>query len=359
FHQKGGFDIVIANPPYGGKYDDRAIPFFKRFYRCVGSKNKKGSFDTFALFIEKGFNILKKNGNLIFITPISVTSSDSMVSLHELLENNCKIIKISSYAVRPQPVFESAVVNTSIISFIKTLTPAEKILLTKMYRKGKGFRLEDLLNNLQFIDVKEHKLRGRYPKISLKIEKDILEKLFKIKTKIKDLLRKKGKPIYYRTTGGRYFKVITNYSTNSTKEKAIYFDSEIANSIGAILSSNLFFWWYQIYSNNLDLKSYEIESFPIPLEKLNSEIIGTLERVYDEYLQDIERHANIRKTKRYANINEFKEYKIAKSKHLVDKIDDIIGPLYGLTNEEVEFIKNYEIEFRLSGDEEGGENNEN
>ncbi|WP_353686056.1 N-6 DNA methylase [Thermodesulfovibrio sp. 3462-1] len=359
FHQKGGFDIVIANPPYGGKYDDRAIPFFKRFYRCVGSKNKKGSFDTFALFIERGFNILKKNGNLIFITPISVTSSDSMVSLHELLENNCKIIKISSYAVRPQPVFESAVVNTSIISFIKTLTPAEKILLTKMYRKGKGFRLEDLSNNLQFIDVKEYKLRGRYPKISLKIEKDILEKLFKIKTKIKDLLRKKGKPIYYRTTGGRYFKVITNYSTNSTKEKAIYFDSEIANSIGAILSSNLFFWWYQIYSNNLDLKSYEIESFPIPLEKLNSEIIGTLERVYDEYLQDIERHANIRKTKRYANINEFKEYKIAKSKHLVDKIDDIIGPLYGLTNEEVEFIKNYEIEFRLSGDEEGGENNEN
>jgi len=36
----------------------------------------------------------------------------------------------------------------------------------------------------------------------------------------------KGNPIYYRTTGGRYFKIVTNYSTGSTKEKAILFDKK-------------------------------------------------------------------------------------------------------------------------------------
>jgi hypothetical protein len=46
-------------------------------------------------------------------------------------------------------------------------------------------------------------------------------------------------------------------------------------------------------------------------------------------------------------IDSFKEYKIRKSKHLIDKIDDIICPLYGLTPEETEFVKNYEIEFRV------------
>lgn len=42
-----------------------------------------------------------------------------------------------------------------------------------------------------------------------------------------------------------------------------------------------------------------------------------------------------------------KEYKLRKSKHLIDKLDDLICPLYGLTKEETDFIKNYEIEFRL------------
>ena len=69
-------------------------------------------------------------------------------------------------------------------------------------------------------------------------------------------------------------------------------------------------------------------------------------------MKDIEANANVRQTTRYANIDSFKEYKIGKSKASIDKIDDIIGPLYGLSKEEIEFIKNYEIEFRL-GDNEG------
>ncbi|MCL0065198.1 hypothetical protein M1N84_04875, partial [Dehalococcoidia bacterium] len=150
------------------------------------------------------------------------------------------------------------------------------------------------------------------------------------------------------TTGGRYFKVITNYSTGSTKEKSLIFDERFANSIGAILSSNLFFWYYQIYSNNLDLKSYEIESFPIPIEKLANGRIKNLEKLYDDYLNDIEKNANVRNTERYANITSFKEYKIGRSKKFIDAIDDFIGPLYGLSKQEIEFIKNYEIEFRLS-----------
>jgi len=32
---------------------------------------------------------------------------------------------------------------------------------------------------------------------------------------------------------------------------------------------------------------------------------------------------------------------------LIDRINDLICPLYGLTSEETDFIKNYEIEFRL------------
>jgi adenine-specific DNA-methyltransferase len=358
-----GFDIVIGNPPYGANYPSELKKYFIENYSTAKTikGEQKGSLDTYTLFIEKGFNLLKPYGILIFIVPISITSSESVEGLHNLLERNCKIIKISSYAVRPQPIFQNSVVNTSIISFIKTLTPAEKILCTKMHRKSKDISISDILNNLEFIDVKEFKLKGRYPKISYQIEKDILQKIFdKNNIPMENLIRSQGKPIYYRTSGGRYFKIVTNYPTGSTKEKALYFDKDIADIIGAILSSNLFFWFYQIYSNNLDLKLYDISIFCIPYKKFleNPDLIKKIEKVYNEYLNDIEKNAIVKKTTRYKKIKKFKEYRIKKSKHIIDKIDDIICPLYGMTEKEIDFIKNYEIKFRL-GDEDSGDEEEN
>lgn len=348
-----GFDIVIGNPPYGAKVNDSEKNYFQLNYKTAKTIKgiQKGSLDTYTLFIELGHNICKKSGNLHYIVPISITSSDSVTGVHKLLEETCSLIKISSYAVRPEPVFENAVVNTSIIFFKKDLLPVKSILSTKMYRKKGELNLKYLLENLQFINVLDVKLSGRYPKISLDIEKQILKKIFNQKIKIRDLIKTKGDNIYYRFAGGRYFKVFTNYSTGSSAERTITFDKKIANSIAAILSSNLYFWFYQIYSDNLNLKSYEIESFTIPIEKLTDEIIIQLEQIYSSYLADIERNANIRQTTKYANIDSFKEYKIGKSKHLIDQIDDIICPLYELTKEETEFIKNYEIQFRLQDEE--------
>lgn len=188
---------------------------------------------------------------------------------------------------------------------------------------------------------------GRIPKIGSEMEKDILSKIFK-NVPIKTLHDDKGQPIYYRTTGGRYFKVVTNYPTGSTKEKPLYFRKELTNAIGCILSSSLAFWFYQIYSNNLDWKTYEIDSFTIPL--LSTENVNFLKTLYSRYLTDIEANANTRITSGEStyNVDSFKEYKIVHSKSIIDEIDDYICPLYGLTQEETDFIKNYELQFRLA-----------
>lgn len=96
----------------------------------------------------------------------------------------------------------------------------------------------------------------------------------------------------------------------------------------------------------MHIKLYEIESFKLPIEKLTDSRIEDLEKLYEEYLVDIEANAQVRQTKQYANIDSFREYKIGKSKKLIDKIDKFIGPLYGLTDEEIQFIINYDLEFR-------------
>ena len=344
-----GFDIVIGNPPYGAKLSQEDKEVLKKKYISAQTIKgiQKGSLDTYTLFIELGYNLLKKGGNLGFIVPISITSSEAVTGIHKLLRNNCRAIKLSSYAVRPKPVFENAMVNTSIIQYVKTNTSCESILSTKMYRRGKNFNLEQLINNLEFVETKDLMLLGRIPKISYNIERNILTKILNQKT-ISKYLSEKGSPIYYRAAGGRYFKVVTNYSTGSSAEKMLLFSSKLSNSIGGILSSNLSFWFYQIYSDNLNWKSYEIENFTIPY--LSDKDIVALEKLYQKYLADIENNAKNRTVTEDSSyhISEFKEYKIQKSKHIIDQIDDLICPLYGLTQEEIDFIKNYEIEFRLS-----------
>lgn len=349
---KGGFDIVIGNPPYGAKYSEECKRFYKENYvtaKTITGK-QKASLDTFTLFIEHGYNILKRNGNLAYIVPMALTSSDSLTGVHRILLEKCDNVYISSYAVRPKPVFERAVVNTSILLFTKTEKKCQHIFSTKMHRRNNGaFNLQYLIDHLQFTDVQDYMLYGRIPKIGTKIEKSILSKI-NIHNKLSSFYCSNGSPIYYRTTGGRYYKVVTNYSTGSTKENPLIFDTKIANIIGCVLSSNLSFWFYQIYSNNLDWKSYEIESFTLP--KLSNEDIDILEKLYDKYLKDIEKNANVRLSTGNSKylVDSFKEYKIVRSKPIIDEIDDYIGPLYGLTQEEIDFVKNYELEFRMAGE---------
>ena len=127
--------------------------------------------------------------------------------------------------------------------------------------------------------------------------------------------------------------------------------------IAAILSTSLFWLYQQTYTNALDLKHFEIETFPLfALESLTPAQIEGIETLYDEYLSDIERNVSVRTSseKSSYNVAQFKNYKLGRSKALIDKLDDAIGQFYGLTEAEIDFIKNFELEFRMSGaDSEG------
>jgi type I restriction-modification system DNA methylase subunit len=352
------FDIMIGNPPYGAVYPTEHKEYFLQKYDSAKTTDiivkgnvvgkLKGSLDTFSLFIENGFNSLKKDGYLTFIVPLSVISSDSMTALHDILEKNCSVITVASMCDRPQQIFHLSHKKTAIIGFRKDLQKNKRILSTQMYRKDKETSLKNLLKQFKFINVAGLGLRGRYAKISLPIEKRILKKLRnKSHVRIRDLIDENGKPIYYRATGGMYYNVITNKTMESTKEKLLYFDKKLTDVIGAILSSSLFWWYQQVYTNGLDLKSYEIGSFPIPVKRLTPAVRQKIEKLYKKYLRDIERHVVEHETTEYKHVTKYKEYKIRYSKALIDAIDNIICPLYGLTKEECEFIKNYELRFRI------------
>ena len=324
------FDIVIGNPPYGAKISAEDKKYFKENYKYAN----QGSLDTYKIFIEKGFNLLDKNGNLNFIVPISITSSKSNIELHKMILDNCEFVKVSSYSDAPSRIFYNADQNVSIINFMKTNTKTKILLTTKINKKLSSQSIDSVIKNMSFVNSVNFTQSGAFCKIGLPIEKSIMQKLYSQKQTIKDLMGGKQK-LYYRTTGGRYYKIYTSYSTKSSKENS--FNVENSKLVAALMSSTLFYWFRNSYSNNRDNYVSEFERFPIP--NFSKEIINKLEKLGKEYETDIE--------KNHDYSNGVKTYKIRKSKHIIDKIDRLICPLYGLTEEEMEFIIGYELEFRV------------
>lgn len=192
---------------------------------------------------------------------------------------------------------------------------------------------------------------GRYAKVGSEIEIRILNKLFSVNNRLVDYEHAIGKPIFYRAAGGRYFNVVTDYTTNTSAEKSI--NVEFTKQVGLCLSSTMFWFYQQVYTDGLNLKSTEIKSFPLPdFRTLGKKKLDEMAKLYQSYLADIEQKANVRQSsgKSSYNVDSFKEYKIVRSLDMVGKIDDLVCSLYNLNKEETEFIKNYEIELRKSGE---------
>jgi len=61
---KGGFDVIVGNPPYGAKLSKKDQEYLLKAYQS-------GSTETVILFIQKSLNLLKKGGYLGFIIPKS------------------------------------------------------------------------------------------------------------------------------------------------------------------------------------------------------------------------------------------------------------------------------------------------
>lgn len=350
---KEGFDVVIGNPPYGGTYPSEYKEYFQANYESAKTitGRRKGSLDTFSLFIDRGLNIADNNSTLTYIVPMAVTSSDSMTALHNMMFRICETIYISTYSNRPKKIFDNADQRVAIIWCQKNGKPTKYLFTTKVNKRYEDTSVQKVINGLQYVNSFPFVKYGRIPKVGTDIELSILGKIYKSKTTLSDLFDEKGKPVYYRSSGGRYYNIITNFSTGSTKEKSIVVKSKYRDLITAILSSNLYFWFYHIYSNNLDLKSYELEIFPIPIENFSQENIENIEGIYNEYLKDLHKHSKLKKVN-YVHVSEYREYYARYSKNIIDKIDMAIKEPYNLTDEEINFIINYDLKFRIDDDEE-------
>lgn len=108
-----GFDLIIGNPPYIRQEELKELkPHLAKNYKVY-----KGTSDIYTYFYELGFNVLKDNGVLSYITSNKYTRAGYGEALREfLLKNTCILKYIDLNGIK---VFDSATVDTSILSFEK------------------------------------------------------------------------------------------------------------------------------------------------------------------------------------------------------------------------------------------------
>lgn len=111
--EKGGFDIVIGNPPYKILTKNNT-PELNKYCKDFISFKKSSSKNLYILFIEKALYLLQKKGTFSYIVPEGLFKTRSYAGCVELLEKAGYVktsVTFSSY------VFENAVTGSLIFVF--------------------------------------------------------------------------------------------------------------------------------------------------------------------------------------------------------------------------------------------------
>lgn len=355
---KGGFDVVVGNPPYVEYGTKLKAVYTLKDYTTLECGNLH------AYVAERCFKLISGNGLIGLIIPLPSINTSRMVSLQNMIKPKPKKkgrnVWISAFDERPSSLFDG-VDQRLIIELIGKETEDCNLYTTGIKRWYSSAR-ENLFPSINYSKQTDKNLT--YTSSILKIqnnevETNILGKFYSNKP-ISYL--KSDQPtknvIYYRTAGGRYWKVISDKpsGTDTVSEKAAYFRSLTSHQAVAIISSSTFWWYYSCHFDMFNLKDYMI--FGFRFSDASPETLNQLSKLGKDYLKSLEHNAEVKtinsKTK---GTIEQKQFVVSKSKSIIDEIDKVLAQHYKFNADELEFIINYDIKNRM-GKELTGEDEE-
>lgn len=354
-NDRGGFDVIIGNPPYV-VYTDKAFLYkINKYYTTRDCAN------LYAFCVERSYQLLNNKFRFGMIVPNSSISADKMSPLQKQITIN-KSCWISNYAWRPSKLFEGA---DMLLAIILNTDKNKPQTFSTIYHKWYNEYRKDLFSSISYTDVTDIKIDGSMPKLPSSFVVNILRKMCSRSQYhlLPEFINSfSSYKLYYFRAVQYWFKILDRepifeedgVHKTTGEMKPLYFDTEDkCKATIAILSSSLFFLHYIIWSSCQVVNRRDFNFF-IDFNSLEDNNLEHLVRLSEALQQDYQQNSHVIKrnySKKGRNFTMEKQHFFIKfSKPIIDEIDKVLARHYGFTEEELDFIINYDIKYRM-GDE--------
>lgn len=198
------------------------------------------------------------------------------------------------------------------------------------------------------------------PKVGAPTAASIIQKLLLTSnnTVSRWLVKSSSNTLFFHRTPGYWIRIMNfqPYFKSPTADKSIHhireihFDKEkYASFTGSVVSSSLYFFCFFSLGNCRNLTLTDVKDFGVGHPSL--EVLDIAAKLFIKLMNDYQTNSFIN----YRGSTEFQEFDWAHSKPIIDEIDTLLAEHYGFTEEELDFIINYDIKYRMgrgSGEEE-------
>jgi hypothetical protein len=266
----------------------------------------------------------------------------------------------TSFSTRPSKLFEGAEQRLTI--FVQTPNDADSSskLFSAGYLKWSTVERPYLFELLEYVAASPAVARkDAWPKTRGSLEAQILQKMTRYRSLAQSGFLGGGAHLYYKNTGLRYFNTVTlnpprcrinGKETSSSRETVLDTETSALHVVHCYLLSTAFFMYYQMMSNCRDLNPSDITLAPLPpIQKPFGEfkrLSGEIERDYTK------KSRTITMNNKLTGMVELQSISPARSKEFLDRIDTLLASYFQFTEEELDFIINYDIKLRVGPDAE-------
>jgi len=344
-HKEGGFDVIIGNPPYV-EYSK-----VKKDYTIKGYETEFCG-NLYAYVMERSTKLNSSYGHIGLIVPMSITSIREYIPLRKYIEKEYQEVWATNHAIRPTCLFTGVSQRVSIV--LCTRNGSKKHFSTDYLRT---FYPNHLFQCFTFVEREaSFNIDNVIPKLSKEIEISILRRMiiYKPISEI-DFSKTAKNEMFFKDYGETYWIFPMNFTPWLTPVKSYnslkFSNKALMNCVVAYLNSSLFYWFYSAISDCWHFGKWHISKTPIGFDKMEMEIKINLESLGSKLMTDFSEHRIIRYDSRIGG--DLYEYKVSSSKPIIDEIDKVLAEHYGFTNEELDFIINYDIKYRMGKELEG------
>ena len=350
---EGGFDVIIGNPPYV-EYKD-----IKKTYEVSGFRSEQCG-DLYSFCTERSLALLRARGWLGLILPISIFGTDGFAPLQKLVLNSVDSAWVSCYANRPSQLFDGAQKRLTIL-VARRFTPKDATIFTTQYLRWRRAAFQNVFqsrieyapghSNFSVFPAALEKLGSRlevqaFSRLTATVERERLANAVTVATRYRVYYtRKFGYFLAFLDFVPEIIDVITGRRVPPSELKELGFASaESVSAVVALLSSSTFFWFWNVLSDCRNLNRRDLLAFPLNPERVHPELRQAFVALGERYLRELKGTSH-RMCKGNLKIETFK---YAECKPIVDEIDLVLARHFGFTEEELDFIINYDITYRTS-----------